>query len=66
MPQFLLHISNHSLHFQIDAGLCTTFNGPSKKPALVSKLIGSLSGLFFIVFLDQNDYIYGENLGAGL
>ena len=49
-----------------DIGMCTTFNGLSNNPPLVSKLIGSQNGLSIFVFLDQNNYIYGENLGAGL
>lgn len=49
-----------------DAGMCFSFNGLSQTPPLVSKTTGSRRGLTMFVYIDQDNYIFPENMGAGL
>uniref|UniRef100_K1S523 Amiloride-sensitive cation channel 2, neuronal n=1 Tax=Magallana gigas TaxID=29159 RepID=K1S523_MAGGI len=49
-----------------DAGMCFSFNGPSQTPPLVSKMTGSRRGLTMFVYIDQDNYVFPENMGAGL
>ncbi|XP_061192829.1 acid-sensing ion channel 2-like [Saccostrea echinata] len=49
-----------------DVGMCFSFNGPSQNPPAVSRITGSKKGLSMFVNLDQDNYVVGNNKGAGL
>lgn len=49
-----------------NTGMCLSFNGPSQNPPLVSKMAGSRRGLTIFAYIDQDNYILAENMGAGL
>lgn len=49
-----------------NTGMCLSFNGPSQNPPLVSKMAGSRRGLTMFAYIDQDNYILAENMGAGL